>query len=699
MKASADWQQGLGTGNQDESDVNPTPVTHEAGGPSNTLLEQDPEDPIMQFVVHNFDRMNAMYKAFTQKLKNTPTLTSTDPPVIETWNSDSDDEPPSKTKENIFVESDNGDPSKSRVAVGLTLPTNAAKGRPMVTNDFYHETFIFKERDRDVRDLVASSFTTRIQDYDMPDGIKVPTNLRTYDGTIDLEDHLTVFIRTIDVHKLLEPACIDGFHQLRDKFKANFLQQQRFQKTQVEILGIRQRPDELLKDYVARFNKETLHMVDRSDVVVSAAFISGLRPGRLFKDLIAKPPTSMEDLFTQTKNFIRPEDANNENQEKKTMQPLTSQLIGFAGKVSWPLGLITLPITLYDYRGHINKTVMADFMVVRASSPYNITLGRPGMIKFSAVTSTLDALGKFQTEKGITVRRRRETSFHTEQGTFCYEKMPFGLKNAEATYQRLMDNMFIGQLGRNIEIYVDDMVIKSINKDNLIADIAETLDTLRKANMKLNPKKQVLLKPKNSRSIAKWAIELGEQEILYKPRSAVKGQILADFLTESPIITDPHEKSIAEKPRKNTSPAWTLFTDGAASLEGSGVGLILTDSSGQESVLVEVVQCRSIDAKAVSIIEETNTTWMDPIINYLTNGALPEDQTEARKIRIKAPQYSIKQNVLYRNGYLTPWAEEHYLEVSKAWLLLAYDVPRCDEGGGNMPQMSAARANNMLATM
>lgn len=82
-----------------------------------------------------------------------------------------------------------------------------------------------------------------------------------------------------------------------------------------------------------------------------------------------------------------------------------------------------------------------------------------------------------------------KTSFHTEQGTFCYEKMPFGLKNAGATYQRLMDNMFTSQLGRNIEIYVDDMVIKSKNEGKLISDISETFDTLRKANMKLNPKK------------------------------------------------------------------------------------------------------------------------------------------------------------------------------------------------------------------
>ncbi|GJZ26125.1 reverse transcriptase domain-containing protein [Tanacetum coccineum] len=54
-----------------------------------------------------------------------------------------------------------------------------------------------------------------------------------------------------------------------------------------------------------------------------------------------------------------------------------------------------------------------------------------------------------------------KTAFYTEQGTYCYMKMPFGLKNAGATYQRLVDSTFQSQIGRNLEAYVDDMVIKS----------------------------------------------------------------------------------------------------------------------------------------------------------------------------------------------------------------------------------------------
>ncbi|GKF19266.1 reverse transcriptase domain-containing protein, partial [Tanacetum coccineum] len=67
--------------------------------------------------------------------------------------------------------------------------------------------------------------------------------------------------------------------------------------------------------------------------------------------------------------------------------------------------------------------------------------------------------------------------------------MPFGLKNAGATYQRLVDNAFEGQVGRNLEVYVDDLVIKSHTEDELVRDIVETFRALRKINMKLNPKK------------------------------------------------------------------------------------------------------------------------------------------------------------------------------------------------------------------
>ena len=67
--------------------------------------------------------------------------------------------------------------------------------------------------------------------------------------------------------------------------------------------------------------------------------------------------------------------------------------------------------------------------------------------------------------------------------------MPFGLKNAGATYQRLVNHMFRPQIGRNVEVYVDDMLVKSQNEEIHLDDLQETFDTLWQYNIKLNPSK------------------------------------------------------------------------------------------------------------------------------------------------------------------------------------------------------------------
>ena len=84
---------------------------------------------------------------------------------------------------------------------------------------------------------------------------------------------------------------------------------------------------------------------------------------------------------------------------------------------------------------------------------------------------------------------QEKTSFVTSQGLFCYRVMPFSLKNAGATYQRLMNRMFAPQIGRNVQVYVDDMLVKSRREEYHLEDLRETFDTLRSYNMKLNPRK------------------------------------------------------------------------------------------------------------------------------------------------------------------------------------------------------------------
>ena len=79
--------------------------------------------------------------------------------------------------------------------------------------------------------------------------------------------------------------------------------------------------------------------------------------------------------------------------------------------------------------------------------------------------------------------------FVTSQGLFRYKVMPFSLKSTGATYLRLMKKMFTYQIERNVQVYVDDMLVKSRREDDHLDDLKETFDTLCSYNMNLNPSK------------------------------------------------------------------------------------------------------------------------------------------------------------------------------------------------------------------
>nr|GEZ60721.1 reverse transcriptase domain-containing protein [Tanacetum cinerariifolium] len=213
--------------------------------------------------------------------------------------------------------------------------------------------------------------------------------------------------------------------------------------------------------------------------------------------------SSMKILYEHCFNRLQPD-------IKSQMVPATTSLTGFSGETTWPLGQLRLLVTIGDAT-HSTKTWM-NFMIVKSLSPYNGIIGRLGLKAIQAVPSTVHGMLKFPTEEGIVTIRssllipaeyaykgyhqiqlatadEEKTAFHTRHGVYCYTKMPFGLKNAGATYQRLMDKAFESQMGRNIELYVDDLVVKSYTETEIVRDIEETFQTLRKINMKLNPKK------------------------------------------------------------------------------------------------------------------------------------------------------------------------------------------------------------------
>jgi ribonuclease HI len=104
--------------------------------------------------------------------------------------------------------------------------------------------------------------------------------------------------------------------------------------------------------------------------------------------------------------------------------------------------------------------------------------------------SFLDAFQGYH-QIALSAEDREKTAFITPLGIYCYKVMPFGLKNAGATYQRMVTKMFKDQIGKTMEIYIDDMVVKSRLSQDHLKDLTETFRVLRLHRLRLNASKCV----------------------------------------------------------------------------------------------------------------------------------------------------------------------------------------------------------------
>jgi hypothetical protein len=91
----------------------------------------------------------------------------------------------------------------------------------------------------------------------------------------------------------------------------------------------------------------------------------------------------------------------------------------------------------------------------------------------------------------LTIDDEEKTAFITSFDISCYTKMAFGLKSGGATYKKCVHTILVGQIGQNVEAYIDDIVVKSEMHRDLLDDLKETFDNPRKFKMMLNPKKCV----------------------------------------------------------------------------------------------------------------------------------------------------------------------------------------------------------------
>nr|GEU61746.1 uncharacterized mitochondrial protein AtMg00810-like [Tanacetum cinerariifolium] len=499
----------------------------------------------------------------------------------------------------------------------------------------------------------VDAFTRRISDFSEDKRRRMPANVKTYDGISDPDDHLKIFKSAATIENWPQPVwchmlnstlvrnarnwfsklprrSIDGFEELRRAFHLNFTQRKKCAKKPVKLARVKQRQGESTSTYVERYKDD---MGDRGN-----------------DNYTPLTKTPKEILATKGANFSKPPLMC--TPEERHVGNGYCEYHGQKGHTT---------NECVQLRQLIDKLVKEG----RSPSPYNGIIGRPGISTICTVPSTAHGMLKFPVDGGIitiyntTVPPRecntvacdatqtqtqhaakvinlkvaihpdypeQEVSIEgrclTEAGRRLRQKkrgqalerakaIPEEvnkLMDAGATYQRLVDSAFEGKVGHNLEVYVDDLIIKSHTEDELVRDIEETFRTLRKINMKLNPKKCTfgategmflgyLIEPDGIKPCpkkTKAVIQLpsprtmkevqslngklaGLNRFLSKPRTAVKGQILAGFIIKKPDtdVAPPRSKVKLHEP-------WILFTDGSSCVDGSGAGLILTNPEGME---------------------------------------------------------------------------------------------------------------------
>nr|GEX31466.1 hypothetical protein [Tanacetum cinerariifolium] len=182
------------------------------------------------------------------------------------------------------------------------------------------------------------------------------------------------------------------------------------------------------------------------------------------------------------------------------------------------------------------------------------------------------------------------------------------------------------------------------------------------------PIKQVLSKADTLGRLAQYSVELAAYNITYEPRSAVKGQILADFINETEqlvlkvLVRDWFSSAL---PKRNTRTRYDS-TSKAPTTKPS------------KKLSWQSMDVLSMDVEEINaVVKEDGETWMTPIINCLERGIWPEDQNEARALRMKISQYVMEDGVLFKRSYLMPMLRK--IGSSKGHptrILLANNAPR-----------------------
>ncbi|GJV53002.1 reverse transcriptase domain-containing protein [Tanacetum coccineum] len=244
-----------------------------------------------------------------------------------------------------------------------------------------------------------------------------------------------------------------------------------------------------------------------------------------------------------------------------------------------------------------------------------------------------------------------KTAFITSQGIFCYSKMPFGLKNAGATYQRLVDKAFQKQIGQNLEAYVDDLAIVAVPDDgqgrgSKYPFIFCQPSTARSRNQ-LHSNGKASTRP-NGSGAGLILINPEGMEFTYALRfrfDATNNEVEYEALITRLKIAEQMGVENLQANRTENKKADALSKIASTSF-----------SHLSKQVLVEELREKSINTMEVlAVVEEEGDTWMTPIFKYLSDRTLPAERKKARTVKRKSWRFSIINGILYKKSFIGPW--------------------------------------------
>jgi ribonuclease HI len=295
------------------------------------------------------------------------------------------------------------------------------------------------------------------------------------------------------------------------------------------------------------------------------------------------------------------------------------------------------------------------------------------------------------------------TSFITPFGTYCYTTMPFGLRNAGATYQRCMNHVFGEHIGRTVEAYVDDIVVKTRKASDLLSDLEITFRCLRAKGVKLNPEKCVFGVPRGMLLgfiVSKRGIEANPEKIAaitnMGPIKDLKGvqTVMGCLAALSHFISRLGEKGLPlyRLLRKAERFTWTLEAEEAlGNLKALLINApILVPPAAGENLLIYVAATTQVVSAAVVVErQEEGPALLIQRPVYFISEVLSET-------KIRYPQI---QKLLYA-VILTRRKLRHYFEAHLVTVVSSFplgEIIQCREASGRIEKWAVELMGETLS--